>query len=173
VPRQLTAPARRVLERLAGMPACVCDATWTVLAGNRAWTKLECGGDGGQRGNNVAWRLFTGAPSAINRAPDHLDAFKASIVADLRAASRRYPADTGLRDLVAGLHASSEEFARLWRASSGPRHQADQITVHHPVAGSFRVDKDVMAFGPGDLHVVVFTAVAGSADARRLAQAIA
>jgi hypothetical protein len=61
VPQEITAAARRILDRLTEVPTCLCDAAWNVLAGNRPWMAFNCGAataDG--RGRNMAWRTFTG-----------------------------------------------------------------------------------------------------------------
>lgn len=158
LPREITAPAQRMLDRLTDVPICVCDASWTVLAGNRAWTEAKCGGDVPARhGRNIAWRLFTDAPTNVMRSAKHLAGFKASMVADLRTALRRYPADPQLRDLVADLCAISEDFDRLWSAAGSSRHHPDRITIHHPDRGPVRMDRDVMTIEPGDLRMVFFT----------------
>jgi len=161
VPREITAPARRMLDRLTGVPVCVCDASWTVVAGNRPWTEARCGGDVPDRhGRNIAWRLFTGAPTNVMRSAEHLAGFKASVVADLRTAVRRYPADPQLGDLVADLCETSEEFARLWPVAVSGGYQPDRITIGYPDRGPVQMDRDVMTIEPGDLRVVVFTSAA-------------
>jgi transcriptional regulator with XRE-family HTH domain len=158
MPREITGPAQRMLDRLTGVPVCICDASWTVLAGNRSWTEARCGGDvPGRHERNVAWRLFTGAPTNVMRSPGSLAGFKASIAADLRGALQRYPADAQLRDLVADLLAISEEFARLWSAAVSSRYRPDRIVIHQPDRGPARMDRDVMTIEPGDLRVVVLT----------------
>ena len=161
VPREVTAPARRLLDRLTEIPTCVCDATWTVLDANRSWVELDCGGELPDRHDrNVAWRLFTNAPTAVERDPEYLNGFRSSVVADLRSAVRRYPADPQLRDLVADLQAASEHFVRLWRAADPGQYHADQLRIHHRSLGQIRLDKDVLMVQPGDLRVVVFTLAA-------------
>src|SRR5262249_49781181 len=44
VPRQITAPVRRLVDRLGEVPFCLCDASWMVLEVNRLWAELEGGG---------------------------------------------------------------------------------------------------------------------------------
>jgi transcriptional regulator with XRE-family HTH domain len=162
VPHEITAPAQRMLDRLTDVPVCVCDASWTVLAGNRSWTAARCGDDvPGRHGRNLAWRLFTGAPTNVTRSPGDLAGFKASMVADLRAALRRYPADSQLRELVADLRAISEDFARIWSAVDSSRYRPDRMIIHHPGRRPVRMDRDVMTIEPGDLKVVVFTLAPG------------
>jgi hypothetical protein len=159
-----------MLDRLTEVPTCLCDAAWNVLAGNRRWLAFNCGAataDG--RGRNMAWRIFTDAPSTVVRSPEHMAGFRAAVVAELRAAARRYPADPELRDLVRDLRAVSADFAHLWDAEGSPPPHTDQLTVHDPDLGCFTLDKDMLTVEPGDLRVVVFSAPLNSPDADRLA----
>jgi hypothetical protein len=89
-------------------------------------------------------------------------------VADLRAATARYPRDTGLRDLVAGLRDASPRFAQLWDSREVGAHERDRKTVHHPELGPITVDCDVLTAAGSDLRVVAFTAAPGSEDADKL-----
>lgn len=94
VSREITPAARRMLDRLTEVPACVCDASWTVLGGNRRWEAAGCpAGAAHGRGRNMAWRIFTDAPTDILRTEEHQAAFRAALVTDLRIAFRDYPAD--------------------------------------------------------------------------------
>jgi MmyB-like transcription regulator ligand binding domain len=43
VPRYVGAGAARLLERLGGIPVCLCDAAWNVVAWNGAWAAPRCG----------------------------------------------------------------------------------------------------------------------------------
>lgn len=116
----------------------------------------------------MLWRHFTGAPGRVTHTPEDEPRFEASAVADLRAAAARYPRDTGLRDLVAGLHAASPRFAQLWDGRDVGTHERDHKTVHHPELGPITVDCDVLAAVGSDLRVVAFTAAPGSEDADKL-----
>jgi hypothetical protein len=101
VPQEITPAARRVLDRLTEVPTCLCDAAENVLAGNRRWLAFNCGAataDG--RDRDMPWRTFTSAPSTVSAPPGHAARFRAAVVAELRAAARRYPADPELRDYV-------------------------------------------------------------------------
>jgi MmyB-like transcription regulator ligand binding domain len=89
-------------------------------------------------------------------------------VADLRAATARYPGDAGLRDLVTSLRAASSRFARLWDGRDVGAHERDRKTVHHPDLGPITVDCDVLTVAGSDLRVVAFTAAPGSEDADKL-----
>ena len=169
MPAHLTPGLQRLLDQLSGTPVSVYDAGWTLLAWNPLWAALV-GDPAGSRGRdrNVLWRHFTGAAGRITHTPEDEPRFEASAVADLRAASARYPQDTGLRDLVAGLRAASPRFAQLWDGRDVGTHERDRKTVHHPELGPVTVDCDVLTTVGSDLRVVAFTAPPGSQDADKL-----
>jgi transcriptional regulator with XRE-family HTH domain len=169
MPAHITPGLQRLLDQLSGIPVCVHDAAFTLLAWNPLWAALvgdPAGWHGRER--NVLWRHFTGAPGRVTHTPEDEPRFEASAVADLRAAAARYPRDTGLRDLVAGLHAASPRFAQLWDGRDVGTHERDHKTVHHPELGPITVDCDVLAAVGSDLRVVAFTAAPGSEDADKL-----
>ncbi|GAB6902165.1 helix-turn-helix transcriptional regulator [Kineosporia succinea] len=159
VPREVTAPARRMLNRLTEVAVCVCDATWTVLDANDLWHTDVCTvPDERGRARNVVWRAFTeGGPSPF-RAPERLDGFRATVVTELREAARRYPADAELSSMIADLRTRSPEFVELWDAPPAQSGPADRLRVPSPVHGHLDLDLDVMTINPGDLRVVVYTA---------------
>ena len=158
VPHEITPAARRMLTRLSEVPACVCDATWSVLAGNDRWNAHQCpAAQASGRDRNMAWRVFTEAPTDVFRTPEHLAAARASMVSGLRAASRRYPADPRLSSLIADLHARSAAFTRLWQDPSAHEDGLDRLHVPDGRGGRTLFDKDVLTLTPGDLRVVVFT----------------
>jgi transcriptional regulator with XRE-family HTH domain len=162
VPRQITAPARRLLDRLGEVLCFVCDASWTVLEGNRFWAETEWGGDlRGRHRRNVAWALFTSPTPAWVHSAKQLSGLRSFLVADLCAALRRYPADPHLRDLVADLRVASEEFRQLWTAAGARWHHRDQVIMHHRSLGQLRLDKDVLTIEPHDLRVVIFAPAGG------------
>ena len=169
MPTHLTPSLQRLLDQLSGIPACVNDAGWTLLAWNPLWAAL-IGDPSGQRGRdrNVLWRYFTGAPGRVTHTPEDEPRFEASAVADLRAATARYPRDTGLRDLVADLRDASPRFAELWDGHDVGTHERDRKTVHHPELGPITVDCDVLTAAGSDLRLVAFTAAPGSEDADKL-----
>jgi transcriptional regulator with XRE-family HTH domain len=159
VPREITGPAHRMLNRLTEVAVCVCDATWTVLAANDLWHSDVCTVPPERgRARNVVWRAFTETGPSVFREPERPDGFRATVVAELRDVARRYPADTELSSMVTDLRGQSPEFARLWDApptSDGP---ADRLRVPSPVHGLLELDLDVLTLNPGDLRVVVYTA---------------
>jgi hypothetical protein len=155
------------MDRLRDTAIAVFDATWTMLDNNDLWEALtgDVPGRGG-RPANLVWRTFTGEPGRV-RHPD-LAAYRASLVADLRDVSARYPADRDLAGMIAALRSGSTEFARLWEQSTVSRHGNERKTVVHPEVGELDLDCDVLSVHGAYLRIVVFTAAPGSAAADRL-----
>ncbi|MCD5351296.1 helix-turn-helix transcriptional regulator [Kineosporia mesophila] len=159
VPREVTEPARRMLDRLTEVAVCVCDASWTVLAANELWHSDVCTvPETPGRDRNVVWRAFTETGPSVFEVPERLAGFRATVVAELREAARRYPADAELSSMISDLHALSPEFAQLWEAPPIPGAHADRLLVPNPVQGHLDLDLDVLTLHRGDLRVVVYTA---------------
>ncbi|WP_030546913.1 helix-turn-helix domain-containing protein [Streptomyces albus] len=173
VPQHIGGGAQRLLDRLNDVPVCVCDATWTVIAWNDVWgSVMGCGpvpGPGRER--NVAWRLFVGTPGSIFRSSGRTARFESTVVADLRRAVVRYPADARLSTLVGDLISASSRFRSLWEGRADAPVREERVTVRHPDMGDILVDCDTLSIDDGDLRFILFTAEPGSAEAQRLALA--
>ncbi|WBB68755.1 helix-turn-helix transcriptional regulator [Micromonospora sp. WMMD812] len=170
VPAYLTPSVQRLLDRLTGTPVAVYDASWTLLLANPPYAALM-GDPSGWRGNqrNGAWRQFLGPAGRVRYTPEARRGLEAALVADLRAAAVRYPADPALRRLLADLRANSARFAELWDAGAVGHHESARKTVDHPRAGAVTLDCDVLTVAGSDLRIMVYTAEPGSVDAERLA----
>lgn len=160
---------RRLLDQLDGSPLSVHDAAWNLILWNPLWAALF-GDASAQRGRerNIVWRHFAGLPSRVSHTPEQEARFEAAVVADLRAATARYPADAGLRMLINDLRNVSTDFARLWDTGIVGVHESDSKTVHHPDVGTFTFDCDVLTAPGSDLRIVAYTATPGSDTADRL-----
>ncbi|MGW2893984.1 helix-turn-helix transcriptional regulator [Streptomyces sp. NPDC001212] len=170
VPAYITPSVQRLLDRLTGTPVAVFDASWTLLMANAPYAAL-LGDPSGRRGNerNGVWRHFLGPGTGTRRAPQAQRDHEAALVADLRAAAERYPADRRLQRLIAELRGGSERFAELWDASAVGRHEASRKTIDHPRVGPVTLDCDVLTVAGSDLRIMVYTAEPGTEDAERLA----
>ncbi|MGW6446705.1 helix-turn-helix transcriptional regulator [Lentzea sp. NPDC055074] len=170
VPAYVTPSVQRMLDRLAGTPVAVFDASWTLLVANQEYAALM-GDPSDLRGNdrNGVWRTFLGNGGRARRTPDELEALQAAQVADLRSAVTRYPADGRLKRLVEELRAASERFAELWDSGTVGRHAAARKTIDHPRVGPVTLDCDVLSVAGSDLRIMIYTAEPGTEDAERLA----
>lgn len=170
VPAYLTPSVQRLLDRLTGTPVAVFDASWTLLVANAPYAALM-GDPSGRRGNerNGVWRHFLGPGTGARRTPQAQRDHEAALVADLRAAAERYPADLRLRRLTAELRAGSERFAELWDTGAVGRHEPSRKTIDHPRVGPVSLDCDVLTVAGSDLRIMVYTAEPGTEDAERLA----
>jgi transcriptional regulator with XRE-family HTH domain len=160
---------RRLLDQLDGTPLSVCDASWQLIQWNPLWAALF--GDASAwrgRERNVAWRLFTGLPTRVDYTSEQESQFATVLVSELRAATARYPADTGLRSMIEDLRTVSTDFARLWDSGVIGVHASHTKTFHHPEVGTITLDCDTLTAPGSDLRMITFTAVPGSTAAERL-----
>ena len=116
----------------------------------------------------MVWRHFAGRPGRVRQTPEQRAAFEATMVADLRAATARYPADLGLRSLIKDLRETGTDFAALWDSGIVGIHQSGAKTISHPDIGTITLDCDVLVAAGSDLRVVAYTAPPGSDAAARL-----
>jgi hypothetical protein len=161
---------RRLLERLDDRPIAVYDAMWTLVTWNPMWTALM--GDPSElqeQDRNTLWRHFTDRPSRRIHDPAQEDEFEASMVADLRMRTGRYPEHPQLRALVAKLCQASERFRTLWGMHQVVGHVQPTKSIEHPHVGRLDLDCDVLTAQRGDLRIVVYTATPGSESDSKLA----
>ncbi|WP_413810442.1 helix-turn-helix transcriptional regulator [Streptomyces sp. OE57] len=170
VPAYITPSVQRLLDRLTGTPVAVSDASWTLLMANPPYVALR-GDPSRWRGNerNAVWRHFVSEDTSSRQTHEDRTEFQSALVADLRTAAARYPADQRLRRLVAELRAHSERFAELWDSGAVGHHEASRKTIDHPRVGPLTLDCDVLTVAGSDLRVVVYTAEPDTEDAERLA----
>ena len=168
--RHVTPGVQRLLDRLAGVPVAVFDAGWHLVAWNRLWTALL--GDPTElpaRERNVLWSCFVGPASRVRHTPQQQVDFETALVADLRTATGRHPAEASLQALVAALRSNSARFAELWDAGVVGEHGEAHKTVEHPQVGAIALDCDVLTVAGSQLRIVTYTAAPGSPDAEALA----
>ncbi|WP_406104187.1 helix-turn-helix transcriptional regulator [Micromonospora globbae] len=170
MPTEITASVQRLLDRLAGTPVAVYDASWTLLVANPPYAALM--GDPSARRaeeNNGVWRQFLGSDSRTRLTPEERLGLQTALVGDLRSAVARYPDDPRLRRLVTELRARSDRFAELWDSGVVGRHASARKTIDHPHVGTLTLDCDVLTVAGSDLRIMVYTAAPGTEDAERLA----
>jgi transcriptional regulator with XRE-family HTH domain len=170
VPAHITPSVQHLLDRMPATPVAVFDAAWTQLVANPPYAALM-GDPGGWRGRerNAVWRNLVGPGTRVRHTPESRRELEATLVADLRAAAGRYPADRQLQRLVADLRASSDRFTELWDAGAVGRHETAHKIVDHPHVGPVELDCDMLTVAGSDLRIMIYTAVPGTEDAERLA----
>ncbi len=86
----------------------------------------------------------------------------------------RYPADRGLKRLIAELTSHSPRFAELWESGEAdlPQDQSRHKIIDHPDAGLIALDCGTLIVAGDDLRIMVYTAEPGTEDAERLALAM-
>ena len=170
VPAYITPSVQRLLDRLTGTPVAVHDAAGTLLMADPPYAALM-GDPSGWCGNqrNAVWRNLIGPGTRVRHTPESLREFEAALVADLRAAVGRYPADQRLRRLVADLRANSDRFYELWDSGAVGRHEAARKIIDHPQVVPLTLDCDVLTVAGSDLRIMIYTAEPGTEDAERLA----
>ncbi|MCC3278429.1 helix-turn-helix transcriptional regulator [Arthrobacter sp. zg-Y40] len=175
IPTRIPPSIQRLLDRLGNNPVAVFDATWTLLTANQPYNALM-GDTSSWRGieRNTLWRFFVGSGSRAVSTSAELADLEARLTSDLRMAAARYPADPRPGQLARTIARDSERFARLWEAGSiglGGDQPRRKI-IRHPDVGDLALDCDTLTVAGDGLHVMVYTAEPGSADADRLALAV-
>jgi transcriptional regulator with XRE-family HTH domain len=163
-----------LLDRLDDAAAFVIDAKYDVLAWNPMAVALL--GDFSQAPpaeRNLVWQLFCGGPAAAPctglYSDAEVDEFSDQCVADLRAASARYPADPGIRDLIARLRAHSPEFVRRWdKHRVRVRRGGAAKQLHHPVVGALELEYEILEIPDRGQRLVIYTAPPGSRSVEAL-----
>jgi len=175
VSSRVTPSVQRLLDRLAYTPVAVHDATWTLIVANAPYDGLM--GDtstwsGIER--NAVWRHVIGPGTRAVHTPREQADFEASLVADLRLTTARYPADRRLRGLVHELSTQSPRFVELWESAEIAPHRdrSRHKIIKHPAVGLITLDCDTLIVAGDDLRITVYTAEPSSDDAERLALAI-
>jgi transcriptional regulator with XRE-family HTH domain len=175
VPSRVTASVQRLLDRLAGTPVVVYDATWTLVLANAPYDALM-GDTTSWRGleRNAVWRNLCGPPSRVSHTPQEQAEHEARLVADLRLTASRYPADQSLRRLIADLAAATPRFTELWNGEAPPPlpDPSKRKVIDHPAVGRLTLDCDTLIVAVDDLRITVYTAEPGTEDADRLALAV-
>ncbi|MFD5465732.1 helix-turn-helix transcriptional regulator [Kitasatospora sp. NPDC127059] len=163
LPRDVRPGVLHLLDRLDDTPAMVCSAARDVLAWNAMAAALL--GDfsalpPGER--NFVWRFFTDPSARALYEPADQDGFGRRAVADLRSASARYPADSGVRRLVDRLLATSEEFRELWARQDVEMRRSTTKRLVHPVVGRLDLDCEALYDPHRDQWTTFYTAAPGT-----------
>lgn len=165
---------QRLAARLGDVPIGVFAADWSLVWWNTMWSALHGDPSALPAAERNLARAFFGNGAARTalypiRSERGQDASEASIVADLRDAVSRYPADGRLDRLVQDLREESDVFARHWATqTAAAQHVSDRKTIRHPETGDILLDCDVLIVPGADLRMVTYTAASGSSDEGKL-----
>ena len=174
VPAHIPPGVQRLVARLGEIPVAVFTASWDLLTWSPLWAALL--GEPARTGQdrpNLLRSHFTGTALGdgenriVSRSGD-IDAFEATLVADIRGVHGRYPGDRVVRVLVEELLASSERFRELWESGAVGEHQSERKVVQSDVVGDVELDCDVFTVAGTDLRIVAYTAASGSEAAAKL-----
>ncbi|MFC0004141.1 helix-turn-helix domain-containing protein [Micromonospora siamensis] len=173
VPNEVGPGATRLLERFADTPMFVSDAAMNLLAVNSAFVAL---GHWGLTGDpwewNVAWRTFCDPFDGFRQSSADANDHEAVLVARLRSALLRYPADASLAALVDELRSRSRPFDTLWRTPRPVAAHESSAAFLHPEGGAVTLVGSMLAIPGDDLAALMLTAAPGSTDAARLAEIV-
>ena len=173
VPDEVGPGTVRLLERFTDTPMFVSDAALNLVAVNSAFLALghwELTGSPWEW--NIAWRTFCAPFGAFQQSAADATDHQAILVARLRAALLRYPADTSLAALVDEMRSRSRLFDDLWRTPRPVAAYESSAAFIHPEAGTVTLVGSLIAIPGDDLSALLLTAAPGSADAARLAEII-
>ena len=173
VPNDIGPGAMRLLERFTGTPMFVSDAAMNLIAVNSAFMALGHWVPTGSRWEwNIAWRSFCDPFSRFQQSPADATDHQAILVARLKNARLRYPADASLAALVDEMRSRSRLFDTLWRTPRPVTAYESSATFIHPDGESVTLVGSLLAIPGDDLAALMLTAAPGSADAARLAEIV-
>ncbi|HZE41067.1 MAG TPA: helix-turn-helix transcriptional regulator [Stackebrandtia sp.] len=160
---------RHLLASMTEVPAYVVDAKYDVLAANDMalafmthLSGLDC-----MRGN-VVRVIFSGPEVGKQLADADHARFARSCVADLRAATARYPDDPELAELVSDLLRSSPEFGEIWAEHEVEVRRSMNKKVIHPQVGLIEVECQVLLVPERDQRIITYIAEPGSDSHRAI-----
>ncbi|MEV6773271.1 helix-turn-helix transcriptional regulator [Nocardia sp. NPDC051030] len=149
---------RIMLDNLAS-PAYVVDATYEVLAWNRA--ALPFIGDlatiPDTERNMIRWMFRQPADHGAWSRDDTIR-FARSTVADLRAAYARYPGNPAIASLVTELLGTAPRFAEMWSSHDVEVRRGHRKEIHHPDLGPLEFECQVLHISDTDQRMIVYCA---------------
>ncbi|WP_085317934.1 MmyB family transcriptional regulator [Derxia lacustris] len=144
-------------------PAYLLDRQWTALAANAAARRLFTGWLDRRASERNLLRFMFLDPSARALVRDWPER-AARLVAEFRAHSAGFVAESPTRELVAALCAASADFARLWSAQDVQSRDGGRRLFDHPRQGALAFDQITLApaGAPGVLLVMLLPSTASS-----------
>ncbi|MGL3149101.1 helix-turn-helix transcriptional regulator [Microbacterium sp. A82] len=174
VPTHISPSIQRLISRLGETPLAVFSASWDLISASPLWKTLLGDPSSTATGRpNLLRQHFTGTSQCDDKKrvvsqSGSPEVFEASLVADLRRVSGRYPDDQGVKALVNELLESNERFRALWHSGAVGEHQSERKVIRHEAVGDIELDCDVFTVAGTDLRIVAYTAATGSDAAAKL-----
>ena len=163
----VTPRLQRVLDALEVSPALVKNATWDVIAWNRAAAVVFRNYAELPREERNILRMMFGS-SATREAQDDWASVARAVVAAFRADAVRAGASREIASLVEELSRSSPEFAAFWQDNEVDHHSEGTKRLRHPQAGLLEFEFSSFAVeGRPELAMIVYNPVS-NADAKRI-----
>jgi len=173
VPTDLGPGATRLLERFSDTPMIVTDAAMNLVAANSAFMALEHWDLTGERWEwNLAWRHFCNPFGAFQQSAVDATRHETVLVARLKGALLRYPADAQLAALVDEMRSRSRRFDTSWRSPRPVEAYESSATFTRSDGESLTLVGNLLAIPGDDLAAVMLTAAPGSHDAARLVEVV-
>jgi transcriptional regulator with XRE-family HTH domain len=160
---------QQVLDAIVDAPASIRNGRYDVLAMNSLACALYSPMlTDPRRPANTARFLYLD-PAARDYFVDH-DRLTRDAAAKLRMEAGRTPHDEGLIALIGELSTRSELFRRHWASRDVRVQRSGRKRLHHPIVGRLDLDVESLALpDDADLHLIVYTAAAGTPTADALA----
>ncbi len=162
--REISPGIRSLLDSLPETPAYVVDAKYDVLAWNQLATHFigNLSAFPETDRNMIRWMFRRSAWTGPWNDEETIR-FARSTVADLRSAYGRYPADRGMRELVAEMLALSPQFERMWAAHEVASRRPLVKRFVHPLGGPLEFECQILHVGDTGQRLIVYCAAPGSA----------
>lgn len=161
---EVRAGIRHLVENLDDTPAMVIDAKFEVLAWNALGAALLTDFSAlTPRDRNLArMRFLSGTMDCLRFDPVQAERFARDLVADLRAASARYPRDPDIAELITELLDHSEEFGQLWADHEVGNQRSMCTAIQHPVVGRLDLVCEMLTIPDRGQRLILYTAEPGS-----------
>ena len=168
----VTPRLQRLLDALEVSPAIIKNATWDVVAWNRAAAALLIDYAALPPADRNILRLMF-ANARVRAAQEDWRSVARFVVGAFRADAMRAGASEEIKRLVEELSQLSPEFEALWRDNDVGGHAEGAKRIHHPELGALELEFSTFAVdGRPELAMVVYNP-ATSADADRIRSLLA
>lgn len=170
-PSHAVSPAvLHLLDRMDDTAAFVLDAAGYVLAWNPLAAALIADfSRWPPRERNLTYQVFCGTGrTAATFSSGDWESFAQACVAELRAASARYPDDAPIKALVERLKGESPTFVTLWDEHRVQTGAGGHKRLNHLAVGEIELDFDVLVVPGADQRIIIYSAAPGSAAADAL-----